>query len=159
MSRYAEHGFSLVEVLAALVISSIALMGATAALDLSSRQLALGAASTRAMVLAQSRLEAKRSVRWQSLLEDDLDHDGIPETLMKDDGADPDALAGDGIYTARLVERGVTVVWTIRLEGARAIGSAVLATINATASFAGSDGANVVRLSTVRANPIYVGMQ
>ncbi len=77
-------------------------MGTLGAVEVSSRHVQQGGLNSKAIELAQARLEAKRSVRWQSLLEDDLDRDGIPETLMADDGQGSDITAGDGIYTAML---------------------------------------------------------
>jgi prepilin-type N-terminal cleavage/methylation domain-containing protein len=159
MSRHSEQGFSVVEVLAAIVISGVAMMGAMRALELSSRELAGGALGTRAAALVQDRLESKRAVRWQFLLEDDVDHDGVPEIVMRDDGAGVDTAPGDGVYTAALEDSGVTLVWTVRLEGGRTIGSAALASIQATASYLSSGGVKVVRMATLRANPSFVGLR
>lgn len=159
MSRQTQQGFSLIEVMTAMVVASVAMMGTMGALELSSRQLALGALGTRAVALVQDRLEAKRAARWQSLLEDDVDRDGIPEIIMKDDGAGADTLAGDGVFSATLEDRGVTLVWTVRLEGGRAIGSSALASIEATASYVSSGMVNVVRVATLRANPFYAGLR
>ena len=81
-----NDGFSLIEVMVAMMISGIALMGTLGALEISSRHVQQGGLSSKALELAQARLEVKRSVGWQSLLEDDLDRDGVSETLMADDG-------------------------------------------------------------------------
>ena len=76
-----DNGFSLIEVMIAMVISGIAFMGAIGAVQISSGQTRQGALNSRALELAQARLEVKHSVRWPHLLEDDLDgaagaHDG-----------------------------------------------------------------------------------
>jgi len=101
MIRTDERGFSLVEVMVAMSISMIVVMGGMAALQVSSRLTQQGVMKTRAVSLAQGRLEAKRSVRWEALLQDDLDHDGRIDLVMTDDGQGADVSAGDGIYSAQ----------------------------------------------------------
>jgi prepilin-type N-terminal cleavage/methylation domain-containing protein len=155
--RGSEQGFSLVEVMAAMMITGIVLMGTMGAVELSARQVRQGTLSTHALALAQARLEAKRSVHWQSLLEDDLDHDGVPETIMKDDGQGRDQAAGDGIFTAMQERDGVTLVWSIEPDRAGPLSSVGLVTIRATASFECSGGLKEVRMATLRANPAFVG--
>jgi prepilin-type N-terminal cleavage/methylation domain-containing protein len=160
MSRRLQNdGFSLLEVMVAMVISGIALMGAMEAVQISSWYVRQGALSSRALELAQARLEVKRSVRWHYLLEDDLDGDGVPETMMKDDGQEPDIMAGDGIYTAKLERDGVTVVWSIEADRPGPLGSVAVIAIRAVSSYAGRGGKKDVRVATFRANPAYVGQQ
>jgi prepilin-type N-terminal cleavage/methylation domain-containing protein len=118
-----NDGFSLIEVMVAMMISGVALMGTLGAVEVSSRHIQQGVLKSKAIEFAQARLEAKRSVHWQSLLEDDLDHDGTPETLMTDDGQGSDITAGDGVYTAGYERNGVTVVWTIEAERQRPLRS------------------------------------
>lgn len=154
------NGFSLVEVMVAIMISGIALIGTLGAVEISSRYAQLGVLSTKALELAQGRLEVKRSVQWQSLLEDDLDHDGIPETFMADNGEDSDRTAGDGIYTAMYERDGVRVVWTIEGDGPGPISAAGLVTIRAVASYPGLGGQKKdVQLATLRTNPNFVGQR
>lgn len=154
------NGFSLVEVMVAIMISGIALIGTLGAVEISSRYAQLGVLSTKALELAQGRLEVKRSVQWQSLLEDDLDHDGIPETFMADNGEDSDRTAGDGIYTAMYERDGVRVVWTIEGDGPGPISAAGLVTIRAVASYPGLGGQQKdVQLATLRTNPNFVGQR
>ena len=74
-----ERGFSLVEVVVAMSISMVVVLGGMAALQVSARLAHEGVMKTRAVSLAQGRLEAKRSVRWEAMLQDDLDHDGRPD--------------------------------------------------------------------------------
>ena len=152
-----NEGFSLIEVMMAMVISGIAFMGALGAVELSSRHIEQGRLSTKALTLAQARLEAKRSVRWQALLEDDLDHDGFPEIIMKDDGQGRDASAGDGIYTAAQQRDGVTVVWTVEVDRIGPLSAVGLVVIRASASYDGPTGSREIRLATLRANPALVG--
>lgn len=151
-----NDGFSLIEVMVAMVISGIALMGTLGAVEVSSRHVQQGGLKSKAIELAQARLEAKRSVRWQSLLEDDLDHDGTPETLMTDDGQRSDITAGDGIYTAEYERDGVTVVWMIELDRPGPLRSATMVTIRAVASYSGLNGQREVQVATIRANPNFV---
>jgi prepilin-type N-terminal cleavage/methylation domain-containing protein len=155
-----NNGFSLVEVMVAMMISGIALMGTLGAVEISSRHAKLGSISTKALELAQGRLEVKRSVRWQSLLEDDLDHDGSSETFMADNGEGSDVAAGDGIYTASYERDGVTVVWTIEGDGPGPLSAAGMVTIRAVASYPGlGEHKREVQVATLRANPNFVGQR
>lgn len=154
-----QKGMTLIEVIVAMVISGIALLGAIGAVQVSAGFIRDSGLATKALELAQSRLESKRSVRWQLLLEDDVDGDGIPETLMKDDGQGGDVAADDGIYTARLERDGVTVVWTVEPDSRRPLPSVGLVAIQAVSSYIGRAGAREVRVATLRANPVFVGRQ
>ena len=155
-----NDGFSLVEVMVAMVIAGVALMGTLGAVEVSSRHVQQGGLNSKAIELAQARLEAKRSVRWQSLLEDDLDRDGTPETLMVDDGQGSDRAAGDGIYTAMYERDGVTVVWTIEAERPGSLYSTAMVMIRAVASYSGLNGhKREVKVATIRANPNFVGQR
>lgn len=160
MSRRSHNeGFSLIEVMMAMVISGIALMGAMGAVEMSSRHVQQGGLSSRALELAQARLEAKRSVRWQSLLEDDLNHDGIPEVIMKDDGQGHDTMADDGVYTAMQERDGVTVIWTVEADRPGPLSAVGIVAIRAVASYVGPGGQKQVRVATLRANPAFVGQR
>lgn len=155
-----DDGFSLIEVMVAMVIAGVALMGTLGAVEIASRHVQQGGLHSKAIELAQAKLEAKRSVRWQSLLEDDLDRDGTPETLMADDGQGFDITAGDGVYTAGYERDGVTVVWTIEAERAGPLRSAAMVMIRAVASYPGLNGhRREVQVATIRANPNFVGQQ
>lgn len=154
-----QEGMTLVEVIVAMVISGIALLGAIGAVQVSSGSIRDSGLATKALELAQSRLESKRSVRWQYLLEDDVDGDGIPETLMKDDGQGDDIAAGDGIYTAMLERDGVTVVWTIEADNRKPLSAVGIVAIGAVSSYIGRDGRKEVQVATLRANPVFVGRQ
>jgi prepilin-type N-terminal cleavage/methylation domain-containing protein len=155
-----NDGFSLVEVMVAMMISGIALMGTLGAVEISSRHVQQGGLNSKALELAQARLEAKRSVRWQSLLEDDLDRNGVPETHMVDDGQGSDITAGDGVYTAMYERDGVTVMWTVEAERPGPLRSAALVMIRAVASYPGPSGhKRVVQVATIRANPNFVGQR
>lgn len=154
-----QEGMTLIEVMVAMVISGVALIGALGAVQVSSGFIREGGRITKALELAQSRLEFKRSVRWQLLLEDDVDGDGIPETLMKDDGQGSDVAAGDGIYTAMLERDGVAVVWTVEADSRKPLSSVGIVAIQAVSSYVGRAGRKEVRVATLRANPVFVGRQ
>lgn len=152
-----NDGFSLIEVMVATMISGIALMGTLGAVEISSRHVQQGGLSSKALELAQARLEVKRSVRWQSLLEDDLDRDGVSETFMADDGQGYDVAAGDGIYTAMYERDGVTVVWMIEADRPGPLSASGMVTIRAVASYPGlGRQKKEVRVATIRANPGFV---
>ena len=155
-----NDGFSLIEVMVAMVIAGVALMGTLGAVEVSSRHIRQGGLNSKAIELAQARLEAKRSCRWQSILDDDLDHDGIPETLMADDGQGSDQTAGDGIYTSGYERDGVTVVWTIEAERPGPLRSTTMVRIRAVASYFGLNGhKREVQVATIRTNPNFVGQR
>ncbi|NOU10629.1 MAG: prepilin-type N-terminal cleavage/methylation domain-containing protein [Nitrospira sp.] len=155
-----NDGFSLIEMMVAMVITGVALMGTLGAVEISSRHVQQGGLHSKAIELAQARLEAKRSIRWQSLLDDDLDHDGIPESLMADDGQGSDIIAGDGIYTSGYERDGVMVVWTIEAERPGPLRSAGMVRIRAVASYSGLNGhKREVQVATIRANPNFVGLR
>lgn len=153
-----SQGISLVEVMVAMMISGIALMGTLGAVELSSRYAQQSVMNSQALELAQGRLEVKRSVRWQLLLEDDLDRDGIAETHMVDDGTGFDAAPGDGIYTAMYERDGITVVWTIETDRPGPLSTTSMVSIQAVASYQGrNQEKREVQIASMRANPSYVG--
>lgn len=154
-----NNGFSLIEVMIAMVISGIAFMGAIGAVQISSGHTRQGALNSHALELAQARLEVKHSVRWPHLLEDDLDGDGIPETMMKDDGQHPDTMAADGIYTAMLERNGITVVWSVETDRPGPLGSVGMVAIRAMSSYVGQGSSKEIMVATLRANPAFVGQR
>lgn len=157
MRRTHDGGFSLVEAMVAMSISMIVVMGGMAALHVSTRLVQQGTIKTRALALAQGRVEAKRSVRWEALLQDDLDHDGRTDVVMADDGQGADASAGDGIYSAQWEHDGVTLKWTVATDRLGPLRTAGLVTIRAVASYPALGGVGVVEVGTVRANPTFTG--
>lgn len=159
MNRHVgDKGFSLLEVMIASTIAGIAFVGTMAAVEVASRFLHRTGLVDAAQERAQSRLEAKRSIRWKLLLMDDLDHDGMPETMMKDDGQGADAIAGDGMYTGTAEENGITEVWTIEVDHVGPIATAGMVTIRAVITYHGTNGPQQVRMETIRANPAFLGV-
>lgn len=152
-----EAGTSFCEVLMAMVVTMVALTSAMGAFSTAERIVSQGAQATRAMAMVKSRLEAKRSVRWEQLLVDDLDHDGNPDVTMRDDGFGGDHTAGDGVYSAMQEQDGIVLTWTVAPNRAGRLGESGLAVLEARASFRSADGAREVRLATMRANPAFSG--
>lgn len=152
-----EGGFSLIEVMVAMVIAGIVLMGAMGALQVSVRQAQQGALKTRAVALAQGRLEAKRSVRWEALLQDDLTHDGLADVVMNDEGTGKDAAANDGTYTGTWEQDGVSLDWTVAMDRPGPLSDAGFVVIRATATYEAFGASQAVHVATVRANPAFVG--
>lgn len=151
-------GFTLVESMVALVVLSIGIIGTIAMCEWAQRGLQRGAMTTTALAMAESCLEAKRSLPWDQLLTDDLDQNGTFESVMHDDGLQEDAANGDGIFTGSQTRSNIRLVWTVELNRGSQPGSASLATIEARASFTTLGGQErEVRLRTIRANPRYVG--
>ena len=147
------------EVLVAMSISMIVVMGGMAALQVSAKLVQQGVMKTRALAFAQGRLEAKRSVRWETLLQDDLNHDGRVDVLMVDDGQGADVSAGDGVYTAQWEHDGVTLKWTVATDPVGPLATAGLVTIRAAASYPALGDRKTVEVGTVRANPIFTGVR
>ena len=147
-------GFTLVESMVALVVLSIGVIGTIAMCEWAQRGLQRGAMTTTALALAESCLEAKRSLPWDQLLVDDLDHNGTLESFMRDDGLLDDETTGDGIFTGSVTRSNIRLVWTVELNRGGQPGTASLATIEARASFTTLGGqSREVRVRTIRANP------
>jgi hypothetical protein len=153
------NGATFSEVLVAMALTSVGVMGAMGAFLAADKSLSRDTLATRALAMAESRLEAKRAASWEQLLVDDLDHDGLPDVTMHDDGTRGDRTAGDGIYSAIWEQRGVTLIWTIRSSHAGSLGSSGAVVIEARSVYHASAGEREIRLATFRANPAFVGPQ
>jgi hypothetical protein len=153
------RGASFAEVLVAMTLTLIGLVGAMGAFEAAERSVRTGALATRALAMAESRIEAKRSVRWDRLLLDDLNHDGVPDLLMHDDGAGGDVAAGDGVYTGSWVQDGVKLAWTVTPSRSGSLSGSGHVLIEARAVYEASEGQREVRIGTLRANPLFVGSQ
>lgn len=153
----ASGGATFSEVLVAMALTMIGLVGAMGAFKTAAQTIGLGMLSTRALGLAESRLEAKRSVRWEQLLMDDLDHDGVPEIVMNDDGQRGDRIAGDGVYSAEWEQDGLHLNWTVAPSRPGALSDSGFALLEARASYESSGRTHEVRLTTLRANPMFAG--
>lgn len=148
----------MIEVMFAMVILAFAVLGVMGSFKWADHGLREGSDGTRALAMAESRLEAKRAAPWQALLWDDLNGDGVPEITMRDDGVEPDAASGDGIYTAGLEENGIRLVWTVQPDRPGPLGNAGSVAIQAHAGYpVGRNQWRDIRLGTLRANPAYVG--
>ncbi len=155
--RRQDGGFSLVEIMIAAVVAGIALTGTMGAVEIASRFVHQAGLAENAQASAESRLEVKRSVRWRLLLEDDLDRDGVLETVMKDDGQNHDVSAGDGMYTMTAERDGMTERWTVEVDRPGPIVSAGMVIIRSVVTYDGSNGPEEVHMETMRANPAFVG--
>lgn len=158
--HFREGGFGLIEVMLAMVILAFAILGVMGMFQWADHGLRQGDRATRALAMAESRLEAKRTTPWKALLTDDLDADGTPEITMRDDGAHPDAVAGDGIYSAGVEMDGIRLVWTVQPDRVGVLRNAGSVVIQARASYPASRGQwQEIRVGTLRANPAYVGVR
>ena len=152
-----DAGFTLVETMVAASIAGIAFVGTMGAVELASRLAMQASLIDKASGTAQSRLEVKRSVGWRTMVEDDLDHDGVPETEMNDAGVGGDTIAGDGIYTASTEVDGLTEVWTIHVGHPGPLASVGLVALTSTVTYRGPNGTRHIQMETLRANPMYLG--
>jgi prepilin-type N-terminal cleavage/methylation domain-containing protein len=157
---HSQKGFTLIEVILAMILLACAVLGVMGSFQWADRAAKSGVHGERALALVQARLEAKRAGSWQQLLQDDLDFDGMPEIAMRDDGADPDAAAGDGIYTASLEDSGIRLVWTVQPDRPGSLLNAGSVLIQAEATYPNGPGrTRTIRLGTLRANPQYLGIR
>ena len=154
---HTQRGASFAEALVAMTLTLIGLVGAMGAFQAAERSLRTGTLATRALAMAEMRIEAKRSARWDRLLLDDLNHDGVPDLVMHDDGAGGDVLAGDGVYSGRWDEDGVQLIWTVTPSRPGSLSASGYVLIEARAIYAASEGPREVRVGTLRANPVFVG--
>jgi hypothetical protein len=154
---HAEGGASFAEVFVAMALTMIGLAGAMGAFLAAERNLRADMLATRALAMAESRIEAKRSVRWDRLLLDDLNHDGVPDLVMRDDGADGDVLAGDGVYSGSWDQDGIHLIWTVTPSRSISLSASGHVLIEARAVYAADNGQHEVRVGTLRANPVFVG--
>lgn len=150
-------GATFSEVLVALALTLIGLIGAMGAFHAAEQRIGQGTLATRALAKAESRIEAKRSIQWEQLLMDDLDHDGLHEVLMHDDGAGGDQIAGDGIYAAAWEQDGVLLVWTVSPNRPGSLLDSGFVTLEARATYMTGSGPREVRVATIRANPVFAG--
>ena len=156
--RPLSPGFTLVEVMISLVVLSIGLLGGVGTLQWTERSLQQSLKSTRALSLAEARLEAKQAGLWEHLLIDDIDHDGVPEISMQDTGLREDLAGGDGVYTADTDLDGIHLVWTVEPNHSGALRSVGTAWIEVRARYEINPGQpKEIRLRTLRANPRYIG--
>jgi len=158
-SCQAEGGASFTEVFVAMALTLIGLAGAMGAFQAAERSFRTGMLATRALAMAESRIEAKRSMRWDRLLLDDLDHDGVPDLVMHDDGANGDVLAGDGVYSGSWEQDGVHLIWTVTPNRSGSLLASGHVLIEARAFYTVGEGQREVRVGTLRANPVFVGSQ
>lgn len=153
-----EEGFSLIEVMVAMVITAFGLLGAMALFQIADHGLRDGGQGLRALALAQSRLEAKRVAPWNRLLLDDLNADGIVDVTMRDDGTQGDLQGGDGTYTGMAEQAGILLSWTLRPDRGGSLERAGAVIVEAKAAYRLPSGrTRTVALAMLRANPNYVG--
>ncbi|HKQ36354.1 MAG TPA: choice-of-anchor X domain-containing protein [Nitrospiraceae bacterium] len=155
----AERGVSFAEVLVAMALTLTGLVSAIGAFQAAERNLRTGTLATRALAMAESRIEAKRAARWDRLFLDDLNHDGVPDLIMRDDGAGGDAMAGDGVYSGRWDEDGVHLIWTVTPSRSGSLSASGHVLIEARAVYETGENQREVRVGTLRANPVFAGSQ
>jgi prepilin-type N-terminal cleavage/methylation domain-containing protein len=153
-----QAGFSLIEVMVAMVVLAFGILGVMSAFQWSDHGLSQSRTGMRALALAESRLEAKRAMPWDALLTDDLDGDGRADVTMRDDGQLPDKQAGDGFYTAAIERDGIVLRWTVQPDRPGPVQAWGTAAITSSARYPAGPGRwHDVTVATLRANPRYVG--
>lgn len=153
------RGTSYSEVLVALAIVPISLLGAMGAFHAAEQFISQGAAGGRALALVESRIEAKRVTRWEFLLLDDMNLDGRPDVVMHDDGLNGDEVGGDHRYTGMWEMDGVVLTWTVEPNRGDALAAAGYVVIEARAVFGSGRYQREIRAATLRANPWFVGVE
>lgn len=153
-----ERGFSLIEVMVAMVILAFSVMGVTSMFQWSNEGLLHGSKGAQALAMAEGRVEIKRVIPWDTLLVDDLDADGIADLRMRDDGMQGDAVAGDGIYSGLSEKDGIRLVWTIQPMQSGPLENVGMVVIKAAATYQIGAHAGSIETGTLRVNPAYVGL-
>lgn len=153
-----QAGFTFAEVMVAMAITSVSLVGAVTTFHVAEQHFRQGTLASRAFALAESRIEAKRSARWDRLLIDDLNHDGQSYLIMRDDGEGDDARAGDGVYSGSWDDNGIHLRWTVAFSRPGALSTSGSVLLEAIASYMTDRGPREVRIGTLRANPTFVGL-
>jgi hypothetical protein len=151
------RGTSFSEVLIAMAIVPICLLGAMGAFHAAERSIGQGATASRALAMVEARIEAKRAARWDLLLLDDLNVDGLPDVVMHDDGLAGDLAGGDGTYSATWEQDRVLLTWTVTPTRGANLSASGYVVIEARASYGSGGQQQEVRVATVRANPSFVG--
>lgn len=155
-----QAGFSLVEVMVAMIILAVGILGVMGSFQWADQGLLHGVNGMRALAMAESRLEAKRVMRWGGLLTDDVDGDGFAEITMRDDGTRGDERAGDGTYTASLDQENIHMAWTVQPDRPGILHDVGSVVIKARARYQVGPGQwREIEIGTLRANPNYIGMR
>lgn len=151
-------GFTFTEVLVAMVILVLGVAGALSGFQAAQRGLDEGGRATRALALAESRLEAKRSTAWKHVLHDDLDGDGRFEVAMHTGRARGFPDPGPGAYTATWKDEGVAMMWSVTPDRPGPFWQVGSMLIQVWVRYeTGSGRWRELRLGTIRANPSYIG--
>ncbi|WP_447978140.1 type IV pilus modification PilV family protein [Candidatus Nitrospira bockiana] len=140
----------------AMVLVAFSILGVTGMFQWADRGLQDGGHGGRAIAMAEARVEAKRSVAWESVLHDDLDLDGAWDIEMRDDGQNGD-VAGDGIYSASVDRDAVHLEWTVQPIPTGPLPAAAVVIITARATYQIGGRPRAVTVGTVRTNPNYIG--
>ncbi|MEQ1563497.1 MAG: choice-of-anchor X domain-containing protein [Nitrospiraceae bacterium] len=154
-----EWGASFAEVLVAVALTMTGLAGAMGAFEAAERIVRNDMLATRALAMTESRIEAKRSSRWDRLLLDDVNHDGVLDLVMRDDGVGGDAVAGDGTYSGSWDQDGIQLIWTVTPSRSGSLSASGHVVVEARAAYASRAGPREIRVGTVLANPLFVGSQ
>ena len=132
-------GFTLLELMIALVILAIGLMGVSGMILTSVRGNAFGSRMMQATALAQDKIEEMQNSRYKSLYADcrmagfpitcpnppgtmPLDADGLVQVSANDSGANGDEISGDGVWTYQYdnatgpepLPAGMTLIWGVK---------------------------------------------
>lgn len=153
-----ERGFSLIEVMVAMVILAFSVLGVTSMFQWANEGLLDGAKGALALAMAEGRVEVKRIGPWEALLTDDLDADGVAELRMRDDGTQGDTVAGDGIYSGLSEHDGIRLVWTLQPLQSGPLEGTEMVLIKAFATYQIGGQSRSMETGTLRANPAYMGL-
>ena len=141
----------------AMALTSVGIAATMGAFEAADKTLGRDVLAVRALAMAEARIEAKCAVPWELLLVDDFNHDGIAETMMRDDGTGGDHTAADGIYSAMFEQQGVKIVWTVAPQHPGPVDTARAVVIEARGFYVAGGREREVRLATLRANSAFGG--
>ncbi len=147
--RCTEHGSSLVEALVAMSILSIVLAGCLGLFTMADDGLAAGAKSLVMTALAESRIEALRTIPYPALGAPVLTEDGEALTVEEMVG---------GQFLGRQTIQGILMTYTVTPDNPILVRSRA-ATITVAAEWDDPRGKHrTVRFGLRRANPVYSGV-
>jgi hypothetical protein len=145
-----ERGCSLAEVLTAMSVLTTIMMGSLALLMHTQKSLASGGQGLQVTGLAETRIEAFRTLPYATLLTPDFDGDGVADLVLIDHG--------NGEFTGQQTVHDIKLLCTVIPDGPDPSGSPAT-TVRVKADWFDRQGQpKTLTYAFRRANPVYSGV-